>query len=48
MTVLSLPQLEQLDMYGNECEKDPSYKWRLSEKGNLKRLDGLEVKGVVK
>jgi hypothetical protein len=48
MSILSMKALEELDLYGNEVGEEKSYKWRISEKANLKRLDGLEVKGVVK
>lgn len=40
--------LKRLDLYGNPVALNPSYKFRITENSTLERLDGLEVKGVVK
>ena len=40
--------LKQLDLYGNNLVNNPAYKFRITESSSLEKLDGLEVKGVVK
>ena len=45
---LSLYNLKKLDLYGNEVFNNPGYKFRLTENSSLEKLDGLDVKGVIK
>ena len=45
---MSLLQLSELDLYGNEVFTNPAYKFRLTENSTLDKLDGLAVKGVIK
>jgi len=45
---LALSNLKELDLYGNEVASEPSYKFRLTENSSLLKLDGLDVKGVLK
>lgn len=46
--VLHLYNLRHLDLYGNEVANTAAYKFRLTENSALEKLDGLDVKGVVK
>jgi len=45
---LHLYNLKQLDLYGNEVYNSPAYKYRITENSSLEKLDGLDVKGVIK
>ncbi|CDW87281.1 UNKNOWN [Stylonychia lemnae] len=45
---LHLYNLKQLDLYGNDVFSSPAYKYRITENSSLEKLDGLDVKGVVK
>jgi Leucine-rich repeat (LRR) protein len=45
---LALYNLKHLDLYGNEVFNNPGYKFRLTENSCLEKLDGLDVKGVIK
>jgi len=47
-TVLLLKPLQFLFMFDNECAKDPSYWFWIADHTNLKKLDGLEIKGFVR
>lgn len=46
--VLSLPSLKHLDLFGNPVAINAGYKFRLTENPSLEKLDGLDVKGVIK
>lgn len=37
-----------MDLYGNPMAETHSYKFRLSENSSIERLDGLDVRGVIK
>lgn len=43
-----MPQLKELDLYGNEVYNNPTYKFRITENSSLEKLDGLDVKGVIR
>lgn len=45
---MSMSHLEELDLYGNDVYNNPTYKFRLTENSSLMKLDGLDVKGVIK
>jgi Leucine-rich repeat (LRR) protein len=45
---LSLHNLKNLDLFGNPVANSHAYKFRLTENSSIEKLDGLDVKGVIK
>ena len=46
--VMALESLNELSLYGNLVTDDPTYKFRFCDHTNLKILDGLELKPMIK
>lgn len=45
---MSLENLKDISLYGNLVTDDPTYKFKFSDHTNLVKLDGLELKPMIK
>lgn len=43
-----MSNIKELDLYGNSITNDHTYKFRLTENSSLERLDGINVKGIIR
>lgn len=46
--LLTMSNIKELDLYGNSITNDHTYKFRLTENSSLERLDGINVKGIIR
>jgi hypothetical protein len=45
---MSLESLKDLSLYGNLVTNDPTYKFKFADHTNLAKLDGMELKPMIK